>query len=107
MIMSMSRSDILVNCLAKLKEFVSIFLGDGRVEVFNVDDSKSVLIFMLNVGVPVDYGGRDFLLVQSGFFSGGIMSMFPSISLLMSSISLLVGLISLHVGLFWVVYVLI
>ena len=42
-IMSMSRSVMLVCCLAK----VMAFFGDGRVEVFDVEYGEGVLVFVL------------------------------------------------------------
>ena len=38
---------------------------------FNVEDSKSVFILVLNVGIPVDYGDGVFPLIKSGFLSDG------------------------------------
>ena len=95
MMMSMLRPDILVNCLAKLIEFVSSFsVMEG--EKFSMSKTTSVLILVLNVGVPVDYKSGVF-----SFFCLTVVLMFSRIYLLMRPISLLAGLISLHVGLFW------
>ena len=45
--MSMSRSVILVCCLAKVMASVRSFSVNGRVEVFDVEYGEGVLVFVL------------------------------------------------------------